>query len=108
MNVNIPRRGVFAPQGPFISMGAQLTEYWSLYEANFPKLAQICKVLRRWPTTSTSLERTFSLIAAQYDKRRNRITCETLENLHNQSKESREFMIALRKSCEAEGISLEK
>ena len=45
--------------------------------------------------------------AAQYDKRRNKITCETLENLHNQSKESREFMEALRKTCEAEGIPFE-
>ena len=106
MNVNIPKKGVFVPQGPFVSMGEQLTEYWTTYEANFPKLAQICKVLQKWPTTSTSLERTFSVIAAQYNKRRNQLTCETLENLHNQSKESREFMIALQKTCQAEGIKL--
>lgn len=108
MDVNIPKKGVFAPQGPFISIGFQLTEYWKRYETNFPKLAQICKVLRHWPTTSTTLERTFSRISAQYDKRKNRITCETLENLYNQSKESREFMTALRETCEAEGIPFAK
>ena len=54
MKVNIPKKGVYVPQGPFISMGEQLTEYWNTYEANFPKLAHIAKVLRKWPTTSTS------------------------------------------------------
>ena len=61
----------------------------------------------RWPATSTILERQFSQIAAQYDKKRNRILTETLSNLQNSSKDSREYLQALRATCKHERISLD-
>ena len=88
-------------------MGKLLEEYWRRYATNFPKLAKLTNVLKVWPTTSTTLERTFGLIAAQYDKRRNRILCETLSNLHNQSRESREFIEALKETCADLNIAFE-
>ena len=106
MNVQIAERRKYNPQGPFISLGYQLTEYWERYGANFPKLAEIVKVLRRWPSTSTTLERTFGKMSDQYSKRANRIICETLSNLHNNSRETRDFMVALAEVCKDENIPL--
>ena len=99
MKVPVAQKNVYTPQGEFIPMGRLLEEYWRRYATNFPKLAKLTNILKFWPTTSTSLEKTFSLIAAQYNKRRNSILCETLANLYNQSRESREFMEALKKTC---------
>ena len=81
-------------------MGDLLEEYWRRFAPNFPKLAQIASILKNWTTTSTALERIFSLIGAQYNKRRNKIICETLENLHNCSRQNREFIEALKRTCD--------
>ena len=85
-----------------------MDEYWKRYANNFPKLAQMSSVLRLWPSTSTSLERGFSQISARYNKRGNRIICETLSNLHNSGRQSREFIAALKKTCQDLGISYEQ
>ena len=87
-------------QSDFSPMGDLLDAYWSRFAPNFPKLAKIASVLKHWTTTSTALERTFSLIGAQYNKRRNSIICETLENLHNSSRQNREFIEALKRTCD--------
>ena len=55
----------------------------------------------------TSLERSFSQISARYNKKGNRIICETLCNLHNSGRASREFIVALKKTCQDLGISYE-
>ena len=104
MNVPIAERRKYIPQGPFNPIGVQLTEYWERYGANFPKLAQIVKVLERWPSTSTTLERTFGKIGDQYSKKRNGLICETLSYLHNSARDNRQFMIALEEVCKIENI----
>ena len=99
-NVTVAQKNKLVPQGDFIPMGRQLEDYWGRFAPNFPKLAQIASILQHWTTTSTTLERTFGLIAAQYNKRRNQIICETLENLHNCSRENRDFIEALKRTCD--------
>ena len=88
-------------------MGELLEIYWTRYATNFPKLAKVASILKHWPTSSTSLERSFSLIAARSNKRNNRILAETLESLHNESREGRAFMSALKKTCDDLGIPYE-
>ena len=107
LGVTIAQKNVYAKQGKFYPMGDQMDEYWKRYANNFPKLAQISNVLRLWPSTSTSLERSFSQMSARYNKRGNRIICETLSNLHNSGRESREFIVALKQTCKDLGISYE-
>ena len=107
LGVKIAQKDVYVKQGKFFPMGDQMDEYWKRYANNFPKLAQISSVLRLWPTTSTSLERSFSQISARYNKRGNRIICETLCNLHNSGRASREFIVALKNTCQDLGISYE-
>ena len=106
-NVSIAQRNVYQPQGDFRPMGDQLELYWSRYATNFPKLAKVASILRHWPTSSTNIERSFSLIAARYSKRGNRVLAETLESLHNSSRESRAFIAALKNTCDELGISYE-
>ena len=106
-NVVVPQKNVFIKQGEYVPLGDQLNEYWRRFGNNFPKLAQIVNILKFWPSTSTILERIFSQIAAQYDKRRSMILPETLLNLHNTSRSSRDFIEALKKTCADLGIDTE-
>ena len=94
-------------QGEYVPLGKLLDSYWRLYSNNFPKITKVAQVLMRWPTTSTQLEREFSLISAQYDKRANRISTDTLYHLHNSSKGAYDFLKAVKATCREENISLD-
>ena len=94
-------------QGEYVPLGKLLDTYWRLYSNNFPKITKVAQVLMRWPTTSTQLEREFSLISAQYDKRANRISAETLLHLHNSSKGAYDFLKAVKDTCREENITLD-
>ena len=102
------KKGEIRAQPEFQPMGDQLEVYWNRYGTNFPKLAKVASILRHWPTSSTCIERSFSLIAARFKKRGNRILAETLESLHNQGRESRDFISALKKTCDDLGIAYDQ
>ena len=64
-------------------------------------------LLSRLSTTSTMMERSFSEMNAQYDKRKSRMLTETLCSLHNSNTACFNFLKALKDTCKAEQIKLD-
>ena len=98
----------FPAQRSFQPLGNILSQYWTAFGRNgFEKLKRCADVISKWPTTSTSLERSFSQISTHYKTQSNQILCETLLNLHNSMGPSQEFWEAFCATCKAHDIALD-
>ena len=76
--------GLLPAQSSFDPVGRLLERYWSSFGRNgFEKLKKCADIIRKWPTTSTSLEKSFGQISTHHKKQSGLIHCETLLNLHN-------------------------
>ena len=73
----------------------------------FEKLKKCADIIRNWPTTSTSLEKSFGQISTHHKTQSGFIHCETLLALHNSMGPSQEFMKAFCATCRAHNIKMD-
>lgn len=55
--------------------------FWEQHKTEFPILSKVAQIILRVCTSSSALERTFSITSGHCTKDRNRIKAETLEKL---------------------------
>ena len=101
-NAQLPAQSAFDP------VGRLLERYWSSFGRNgFEKLKKCADIIRNWPTTSTSLEKSFGQISTHHKTQSGFIHCETLLALHNSMGPSQEFMKAFCATCRAHNIKMD-